>query len=78
MNAFDLGQVVLQAEATVPIGEALGNVLGDPVSVLTVLVGGAVLAASMGVFGYLVLGALVELVAGDVIRSPGRTPRRRA
>jgi hypothetical protein len=51
--------------------------LRDPLSFVAFAMGALLVTASLAVFGYLVLGAVVEL-AGGTMWSPGRTPRRRA
>lgn len=51
-------------------------VAGGPVEALLVLIGALLVAVSMGVFGYLTLGALVDLVTPDLsARTPPRAGR---
>lgn len=47
----------------------------QPVSVLLILFGTLFLAASVGVFGYVTLGAIVDLVTPEISREP---PNREA
>lgn len=69
--------VLLQSEAPqATIGEALANVLGNPISILTLLFGVLFLLFSMGYFGYLSLGAFVDLIVGDATERRGGAPRR--
>ena len=51
----------------------IGSVVGDPLSVLLVVLGAAFIGAAMLVLGYLVLGAAVDLVtATRPVRTHGR------
>jgi hypothetical protein len=69
--------VLLQSEVPeATIGEALMNIVGDPVSVVTFLFGALFLLASMGYFGYLSAGALVDFLVGDAMERRGGAPRR--
>lgn len=52
-------------------GEFAAVATNDPVSAVLVALGTLLIAFSMGVFGYLTLGALVDLVIPD---STGRAP----
>jgi hypothetical protein len=80
MNLID-ALVVMQTETPAPeaqatLGEAIMNILGNPVSIVTILFGSLILLASIGYFGYVTAGALVDLVFGDVMESPARRPPR--
>lgn len=44
------------------ITEAVGNILGDPISIVLVAMGALLVGFAMTVFGYLSLGAVVSLV----------------
>jgi hypothetical protein len=50
--------------------------LSGPLSFLAFVMGALLVTVSLGVFGYLVLGAVVDLFGGTMW-SPGRTPPRR-
>jgi hypothetical protein len=50
--------------------------LRDPLAFVAFAVGAALTTASVAVFGYLAVGAALDL-AGIAMPSPGRTPRRR-
>lgn len=57
-------------------GEFADVAATDPLSALLLLVGALLVAVSMGAFGYLTLGALVDLVTPDVsARGPPRAGR---
>ncbi|WP_313693410.1 hypothetical protein [Halorarum halobium] len=60
----------------VGMGEIIGLdvALADPLSLISVLVGGLFMAASVGVLGYLALGAFVREL-GVNVASPGSGPR---
>lgn len=64
------------AEAQATLAEAILNILGNPVSIVTILFGTLFIVASLGYFTYLTAGALVDLVFGDVMESPARRPPR--
>lgn len=50
-------------ESLVRMPELLGDIaLNDPIAAVLVGLGGLIIAACVGVMGYLTLGALVELV----------------
>lgn len=51
----------------------IGNVVGDPLSVLLVVLGATFVSAAMLVLGYLALGAAVDLVTAT---RPARTHGR--
>lgn len=50
---------------------------GDPLTILSFLVGGALITFSIVVFGYLALGGLVNWATGLGASAPSRTPRPR-
>lgn len=50
---------------------------GDPLTILSFLVGGGLIAFSVAVFGYLALGGLVNWATGLGASAPSRTPRPR-
>ncbi|SFG60771.1 hypothetical protein SAMN04488063_2564 [Halopelagius inordinatus] len=50
---------------------------GDPLTILSFLVGGALIAFSAVVFGFLALGGIVNWATGLGASAPSRTPRPR-
>ena len=68
---------LVQAAETVPIAEALANVLADPLSVVSLLFGALFVLAASGVLGYLTLGALVDAVVPENVGQPPRRERGR-
>lgn len=61
---------LVQATETVPIAEALANVLGDPLSVISLLVGAVFVGVSSAVLGYLALGAAADAVVPERLGEP--------
>lgn len=57
------------------IGEFTAIALGDPFSAFLLAVGSLLIALSVGVLGYLALGAAVDLVIPDTGRGPPRRVR---
>jgi hypothetical protein len=55
--------------------EIAGVATRDPLSAVLVLVGSLMLALSVGAFGYLTLGAVVDLVTPSIGREPPREAR---
>ena len=50
--------------------------LGDPLSAVLILVGSAMFALSVGAFGYVTLGALVDLLTPSIGREPPKEAQR--
>lgn len=66
--------MVWPIDDVVTMGEQFQDVVAtDPVSAVLVVIGASLVAAASGVFGYLTLGALVDLLTPDRI---GRAPPR--
>jgi hypothetical protein len=63
---------LVQATETIPITEALTNVVGDPLSVVSLLFGALFVAAASAVLGYLALGAAVDAVVPENLGEPPR------
>lgn len=57
------------------IGEFTDIALGDPLSAVLLAVGTLLIALSVGVLGYLALGAAVDLLIPDTGRGPPRRAR---
>jgi hypothetical protein len=60
----------------ISILDAITNILSNPLSIVTILVGGAVITASVGALGYLALGALADGLGGGS-SGIGRQPPQR-
>ncbi|RDI72158.1 hypothetical protein [Halopelagius longus] len=50
---------------------------GDPLTIISFLVGGVLIAFSVAFFGYLAVGGLVNWATGLGASAPSRTPRPR-
>jgi len=50
---------------TIPITEAIGNVLTQPLSALSLLIGALLVLGTSAAMGYLTLGAIADLLTPD-------------
>jgi hypothetical protein len=58
--------VLAQESGQAGLGTLLANILGDPLSIVLVLMGAVLVGVSVLVFGYLTLGAVVDVVTPDL------------
>lgn len=54
-----------EVSGTVPLGDALANILSNPLSVLLLLVGGLVTAFAIGAMAYMAVGGLLSAAVAE-------------